>query len=99
MTASEVEESEVGPILVGVGGESSSGDGAAASVSRDCVLSLDVGTTTIKCCIFDSKGSTLSRTTIPIKTDFPKTGWVEIDPSQLWADIKEAMTSALKGLW
>ncbi len=67
------------------------------SSSADHVLSLDVGTTTVKCCIFDSNGASVARTTVPIKSKSPHPGWVEIEPDSLWSDVKGAMAKVLVG--
>ena len=61
-------------------------------MSSDHVLSLDVGTTTIKACIFDREGALLGRHSAPVATLTPRPGWSEVEPAGLWADIRAALT-------
>ena len=61
-------------------------------MSSDNVLSLDVGTTTIKACIFDREGALLGRHSAPVNTLTPRPGWSEVEPAGLWADIRAALT-------
>ena len=59
------------------------------------VLSLDVGTTTIKACIFDRSGALVSRHSSPVTTLTPRPGWSEVEPGGLWADIRAALTKVV----
>ena len=61
-------------------------------MSSDHVLSLDVGTTTIKACIFDREGALIGRHSAPVNTLTPRPGWSEVEPAGLWADIRAALT-------
>ncbi|XP_039616292.1 putative glycerol kinase 5 [Polypterus senegalus] len=62
------------------------------------VLSVDVGTTTIRGYIYDRDGSVRGASSKKIKLLYPKPGWVEIDPEELWQQfvsiVKEAVQAA-----
>ena len=62
------------------------------------VLAIDQGTTSSRAILFDHKGSIISVAQKPFQQYFPKPGWVEHDPNEIWytqsAVIKEAMERA-----
>ena len=49
------------------------------------ILSLDQGTTSSRAIIFDKKGSVISLAQKEFKQIFPKPGWVEHDPEEIWS--------------
>jgi glycerol kinase len=49
------------------------------------ILSLDQGTTSSRAIVFDKKGSIISVAQKEFTQYFPKPGWVEHDPSEIWA--------------
>ncbi len=49
------------------------------------ILSLDQGTTSSRAIIFDRKGSIVSLAQKEFKQIFPKPGWVEHDPEEIWS--------------
>ena len=67
----------------------------SSSAAGDHVLSLDVGTTTIKACIFDRSGAVVSRESSPVVTLSPRPGWSEVEPARLWADIKAVLAKVV----
>ena len=48
------------------------------------IMALDQGTTGIKACLYDKLGQAVARSSRNIKQIYPKPGWVEHDPEQLW---------------
>lgn len=67
----------------------------------DCeyVLSIDLGTTSIKAGIVDCKTLEVishAQQSSPMK--YPREGWAEQDPGELWSAIAEASRSALEGV-
>ena len=62
------------------------------------VLSIDQGTTSSRTILFDHKGRICSMAQKEFRQIFPKPGWVEHDPQDIWASvlvtIVEAMSSA-----
>ena len=59
------------------------------------VLALDQGTTSSRAIIFDKSGSIVSTGQLDHEQIFPKAGWVEHDPMEIWANTREAIGQAL----
>ncbi|RLD86354.1 MAG: glycerol kinase, partial [Bacteroidetes bacterium] len=49
------------------------------------ILALDQGTTSSRAIIFDKKGNIISTAQKEFTQYFPKPGWVEHDPSEIWS--------------
>jgi glycerol kinase len=49
------------------------------------VMALDQGTTSSRCIIFDKTGSVISKAQKEFKQIYPKAGWIEHDPIEIWA--------------
>ncbi|HEA30276.1 MAG TPA: glycerol kinase [Leeuwenhoekiella sp.] len=49
------------------------------------ILALDQGTTSSRAIVFDKKGSIVSVAQKEFKQYFPKPGWVEHDPAEIWS--------------
>ena len=61
----------------------------------DYVLSIDQGTTSSRAIIFDKAGSIVSTGQLEHEQIFPKAGWVEHDPMEIWANTREVIGQAL----
>ena len=61
----------------------------------DYVLSIDQGTTSTRAIIFDKKGSIVSTGQLEHEQIFPKAGWVEHDPLEIWRNTGEVIGQAL----
>lgn len=61
----------------------------------DYVLAIDQGTTSTRAIIFDKKGSIVSTGQMEHEQIFPKAGWVEHDPKEIWNNTREVIGSAL----
>ncbi|MGY6496871.1 MAG: glycerol kinase GlpK [Microcella sp.] len=59
------------------------------------VLAIDQGTTSTRAIIFDKKGSIVSVGQMEHEQIFPKAGWVEHDPKEIWNNTREVIGSAL----
>jgi len=59
------------------------------------VLAIDQGTTSSRAIIFDKSGSIVSTGQLDHEQIFPKAGWVEHDPMEIWANTREAIGQAL----
>lgn len=60
------------------------------------VASLDIGTTTIRCYIFDSNINICGRATDDIVLIYPQVGYFELEPEQLWNSVINTIESAIK---
>jgi glycerol kinase len=71
-------------------------------VNDGYVLAIDQGTTSTRAIVFDKKGSLVSTSQLAHKQIFPKPGWVEHDPVEIWNNTRDVVcgkTLALKPLW
>lgn len=59
------------------------------------ILSLDQGTTSSRAIIFNDKGEIVHIAQKEFKQHFPKAGWVEHDPNEIWSSILSVIASAL----
>ncbi|MEO8094324.1 MAG: glycerol kinase GlpK [Pseudolysinimonas sp.] len=59
------------------------------------VLSIDQGTTSTRAMIFDRSGSPVSAGQLEHQQIFPKAGWVEHDPIEIWDNTREVIGQAL----
>lgn len=64
---------------------------------KDYIMALDQGTTSSRCILFDRKGTVISKAQKEVKQIYPKPGWVEQDPKEIWASqyavLKEAQAA------
>ncbi|WP_353813223.1 glycerol kinase GlpK [Agromyces sp. SYSU T00266] len=61
----------------------------------DYVLAIDQGTTSSRAIIFDKHGSIVSTGQLEHEQIFPKAGWVEHDPKEIWKNTREVIGQAL----
>jgi len=61
----------------------------------DYVLAIDQGTTSSRAIIFDKSGSIISSGQLEHEQIFPKAGWVEHDPKEIWNNTREVIGQAL----
>ncbi|TFC92122.1 MULTISPECIES: glycerol kinase GlpK [Cryobacterium] len=59
------------------------------------VISIDQGTTSSRAIIFDKAGSIISTGQLEHEQIFPRAGWVEHDPMEIWNNTREVIGSAL----
>ena len=62
---------------------------------RDHILALDQGTTSSRAIIFDRQGRPLSTAQKEFEQIYPKLGYVEQDPMEIWASQLSVMTEAM----
>ena len=60
------------------------------------ILSLDSGTTSSRAILFDRKGKQIAMAQQEFTQIFPKKGWVEHDPQEIWDTQRNAVTAVLK---
>ena len=62
---------------------------------KELLLAIDQGTTGSTSLVMDRTGKTLGRKNVEFEQHFPKPGWVEHDPEQIWASVESATEGAL----
>jgi putative glycerol kinase 5 len=58
---------------------------------------LDIGTTSIRCFVYDQKFAIVSSASRDIEILYPKYGFIEIEPEKLFSDVLEVIREAVKG--
>ncbi|NYD67126.1 glycerol kinase [Agromyces atrinae] len=66
-----------------------------AEVQGDYVIALDQGTTSTRAIIFDKAASIVSTGQLEHEQIFPRAGWVEHDPREIWNNTREVIGQAL----
>jgi len=61
----------------------------------DYVLAIDQGTTSSRAIVFDHSGRIVSTGQLEHDQIFPRAGWVEHNPEQIWNNVREAVGLAL----
>ncbi|XP_071422158.1 glycerol kinase 5 isoform X2 [Pithys albifrons albifrons] len=73
------------------------GSGGAAGPAR-CVLGVDVGSSVVKCHVYDRAAAVRGSGCRKVESLYPHPGWVELDPEVLWSQflgvIKDAVQAA-----
>ena len=62
------------------------------------IMSLDQGTTSSRCILFDKSGNICASVQKEFKQIFPKPGWVEHDAMEIWFTTLEVSRSAMQKL-
>jgi glycerol kinase len=60
------------------------------------IAAIDQGTTSTRCMIFNHAGDPVGRCQFEHKQIFPKPGWVEHDPVEIWENTQQSITGALR---
>ncbi|MBB6349620.1 glycerol kinase GlpK [Nonomuraea muscovyensis] len=60
------------------------------------VMSIDQGTTSTRCIIFDQQGRLVSVTQREHRQHFPRPGWVEHDAMEIWRNLERIAPEALR---
>ncbi len=69
---------------------------ATAAAAAAAVLALDQGTTSSRAIVFDHRGRITSVAQREFKQIFPRAGWVEHDPEEIWTSQLAVAQEALK---
>jgi glycerol kinase len=64
-------------------------------MKREYIMALDQGTTSSRAVIFDHRGKIVSMAAKEFKQIYPRPGWVEHDPAEIWSSQMEAAQRAL----
>ncbi|MEJ6618228.1 MAG: glycerol kinase GlpK [Candidatus Planktophila sp.] len=60
------------------------------------IASLDQGTSSTRCLIFDKNGEIVGRAQLEHEQIFPQAGWVEHDANEIWENTQKVIVSALE---
>ncbi|WP_019200634.1 glycerol kinase GlpK [Tsukamurella sp. 1534] len=59
------------------------------------VMAIDQGTTSSRAIVFDQRGRIVTTGQMEHEQIFPRAGWVEHDPMEIWANVREVVAVAL----
>ena len=59
------------------------------------IMALDAGTTSNRCILFNEKGEMCSVAQKEFTQYYPKPGWVEHDPKEIWSSQYSVMAEAM----
>lgn len=59
------------------------------------VVAIDQGTTSSRAIVFDHSGSIVATSQLEHEQIFPKAGWVEHDPKEIWNNVREVIGQVL----
>lgn len=59
------------------------------------LVGIDVGTQSVRSCVFDLAGALLGSASRPLRTEFPRPAWAEQDPEEWWRGAVESLQEAL----
>lgn len=59
------------------------------------IMALDQGTTSSRCILFDKKGQAVSIASKEFRQIYPRSGWVEHDPMEIWSSQISVATEAM----
>jgi glycerol kinase len=64
-------------------------------MTRRYIAAIDQGTTSSRCMLFDAAGAIAAVAQKEHRQIFPRPGWVEHDPLEIWANVQEVIGQAL----
>jgi len=60
------------------------------------IVAIDQGTTSSRAILFNTKGKSLFKSQLEFKQHFPKNGWVEHNPEEIWNKTKKVLVDVIK---
>ena len=63
---------------------------------KEYIIGIDAGTTGIRTFCFDKKGKVISTAYEEFKQIYPKPGWVEHSPEEIWTKTEKLLSSAIR---
>uniref|UniRef100_A0ABM5G393 Glycerol kinase 5 isoform X2 n=1 Tax=Pogona vitticeps TaxID=103695 RepID=A0ABM5G393_9SAUR len=70
--------------------------GGTASSSAKYILGIDVGSTVIRCHVFDKGAALKGSSSKQVEVLHPQPGWAELDPENLWTQFVEVVKEAVE---
>ena len=64
-------------------------------MTRRFIAAIDQGTTSSRCMLFDAAGAIVAVAQKEHRQIYPRPGWVEHDPLEIWANVQEVTAGAL----
>ncbi|HTX50208.1 MAG TPA: glycerol kinase GlpK [Caulobacteraceae bacterium] len=64
-------------------------------MSSRFIAAIDQGTTSSRCMLFDADGAAVAAAQKEHRQIYPRPGWVEHDPEEIWANVQEVVAAVL----
>jgi len=64
-------------------------------IKNKFIVAIDQGTTSSRAILFNSKGKSLFKSQLEFKQYFPKNGWVEHNPEEIWNKTKRVLVDVI----
>jgi glycerol kinase len=64
-------------------------------IKKKFIVAIDQGTTSSRAILFNNQGKLLFKSQLEIKQYFPKNGWVEHNPEEIWNKTKKVLVDAV----
>ena len=65
------------------------------AMSSRFIAAIDQGTTSSRCMLFDADGAAVAAAQKEHRQIYPRPGWVEHDPEEIWANVQEVVAAVL----
>jgi glycerol kinase len=65
-------------------------------MKKKYIMALDQGTSSSKALIFDDKSELICQSSVEFKQIYPRSGWIEHDPEEIWGSQKQAMKEVVQ---
>jgi glycerol kinase len=65
------------------------------NIKKKFIVAIDQGTTSSRAILFNNQGKLLFKSQLEIKQYFPKNGWVEHNPEEIWNKTKKVLVDAV----
>ena len=59
------------------------------------IVAIDQGTTSCRAILFNTQGKSLFKSQLEFKQHFPKNGWVEHNPEEIWSKTKKVLLDVI----
>jgi len=64
-------------------------------IKNKFIVAIDQGTTSSRAVLFDTTGKSLFKSQLEFRQYFPKNGWVEHDPEEIWNKTKKVLVNVI----
>ena len=65
-------------------------------IKKKFIVAIDQGTTSSRAVLFNTKGKSLFKSQLEFKQYFPKNGWVEHNPEEIWNKTRKVLVDVIK---
>ena len=66
------------------------------NLKKKFILAIDQGTTSCRAILFNNQGKSVFKSQLEFRQYFPKNGWVEHNPEEIWNKTKKVLTDVIK---